>query len=750
MSRRTLNFPLSQEVAVSKQAEGTQVVRNQQITNFFKPVCIPGKDALKNIIGNKRLKPQTQDEDFESNKYQPCKRQKKSSTESSNVVNQASVRGASVNGKATSNVTNTSESSEESGNDSESEFSPSHTRPFLSEYKNLPCSTPDTSVKGLKVLKRIRRDSLDSNESFHNLSLSADEEEEESLKPLNEIFQSVAQSEPVTPQKQDLSLLSLSQSSVPDTPVNDRLKQLLRTPCYDNNLERLVKEKEESERIDAIEKQLCEDLERGHGVADKKEVDGEQDGELTDEHRDLLKKFSIRTNAIPDHHPGEEIFHLSKSGSIFNICTLNLQHLRCETGISKEIILSCSPGNQLMLATEGFLTSIYQFKKCPEELMRWMFQMLSVHPSYATSMKLLNALIEITCNHLTNIDEKPWIPTLLDIATVFANMGIEFKTLFPLLHIQPSFSELHLVSAVPESVSAGQETRCKEQIFSCIPEFQVAHVVKFLNFCTAVYRESFLDLEILALLVMLLKIHLEKGMKSIPIMDLHCLIANLLQNIKNWVTIMPELCFAMSQLSSHHHNFLKLLQLVPTFEIRGRELRRHVSLIFISNIQNGDCTAIPLEYESRMLLLAKCLSQMKPSSLVKKMQLLPENESKTFQDLDQEAYYLTFSLLHLVSDASTSDEPPSIQRKYLYKLSTELEKHIKSDIREDARFFYRTKVKDLVARIHGRWQELLLYSRPSQGKLHEYWEPVCESSSPPSSQESVEESFQENIQSNNE
>lgn len=81
-------------------------------------------------------------------------------------------------------------------------------------------------------------------------------------------------------------------------------------------------------------------------------------------------------------------------------------------------------------------------------------------------------------------------------------------------------------------------------------------------------------------------------------MDLHCLIANLLQNIKDWVTIvskyskfkkfsdfqfcyikftdllfvskMPELCFAMSELSNHHHNFLKLLQLVPTFEIRGR------------------------------------------------------------------------------------------------------------------------------------------------------------------------------------
>ncbi|XP_040217829.1 SMC5-SMC6 complex localization factor protein 2 isoform X2 [Rana temporaria] len=613
------------------------------------------------------------------------------------------------------------------------------------ESKNSDCSTHDAPFNGSKkVFRRGHRDSVDSDESFNAFSLSSDEEEE-ILKPLDEIMKTAAQPVPATPQKADLSSLSLS--PMLDTPVNNRLKELLQTPRYDNNLVLLVKEKEESERINAIEKQLHKDLERGQGVADEKVMDCEQNEELTDEHRDLLKKFSVAANAIPDHHPGEEIFHLSQSGRIFNICTLNLKHLESISGSSEEmIIFSCIPGNQLLLATEGFLTTLYQFKQCPEVLMRWLFQMVSVHPSYAISIKLLNALIEITCNHLTNLEEKPWVPTLLDIATVFANMGIAFKTLFSLPHIQPAFSDSDLVSAVPGSVSTEQQTLCTEQIFSRVPASQMAHVIKFLCLCTAVYRESYHDLEILALLVMLLKIHLEKEIKDIPVMDLHCLIANLLQNIKDWVTIMPELCFAMSELSNHHHNFLKLLQLVPTFEIRGRELRRHVSLIFISNIQNGHCTDIPLDYVSRMLLLCTCLSQMKPSSLVRKMQSLEENEAKTFLELDQEAYYLTFSLLHLVNDASSSDEPLSFQRKYLVKLCSELEKHVKSDIREDARFFYRTKVKDLVARIHGRWQELLLYSRPSQGKLHEYWKPARESSSLSSSQESVDEaSLEEQI-----
>lgn len=52
-----------------------------------------------------------------------------------------------------------------------------------------------------------------------------------------------------------------------------------------------------------------------------------------------------------------------------------------------------------------------------------------------------------------------------------------------------------------------------------------------------------------------------------------------------------------------------------------------------------------------------------------------------------------------------------------------LEKHVKCDIREDARLFYRTKVKDLVARIHGKWQEIIQNCRPTQGQLHDFWVP---------------------------
>ncbi|KAG8551568.1 hypothetical protein GDO81_004168 [Engystomops pustulosus] len=600
-------------------------------------------------------------------------------------------------------------------------------------------SSPEASLKK-QTSDGVSLSTSDSEESFYGFLLSEDDdEEEESFKPLDQILQLAAKPIPRTPQSQNLntSFLSISPASYHGTPATKRVTPSL----YVNNLDRLVKEQEETKRLNEIEKQLHEDLEKGLGVGHE-EQDSAEDGELTDEHREFLQKFTLVSNAIPDQHPGEEVFHLSESGAIFNVHSLDLKYSEISAENSEEgLIFSCGQENQILLATEGFLTFLYRFKKCPDFLMKWMFQMISVHPSYTVSVKLLHTLIEISCNNLSNLQEQPWTPSLLDIATVFANMGIHLDTLFPLQHIQPNFSSKDLGPAL--SLAGLSGNRLTQPIFSHVPEFQIAHLIKFLGFCSAACGEHFCDWEIITLIVLLLKMHLEKELKDFPVMDLHSLLENLLQNIKAWETAMPEVFYAISELTTHHHNFIKLLQLIPTTENRGRQLRKHLSLMFMSNILNGSCTEVPLDYDSQMELVCHLMSQMRPSSLMKKMQKCPDNVSKSSLDLDQEAYYLTFSLLHLVNDASSSDEPPSKQRKYLLKLCTELEKHIKSDIREDARYFYRTKVKDLVARIHGRWQELLLYSRPNQGKIHDYWEPVCDSSSPNSSQENLNDAPQD-------
>ncbi|XP_063289837.1 SMC5-SMC6 complex localization factor protein 2 [Pelobates fuscus] len=583
--------------------------------------------------------------------------------------------------------------------------------------------------------RRKRNSSLDSDESFY-CPLPSSDEEEESLQPLDEIMRLVSKPVAATPEKPSLNQSQLSYSQSPVKKISSRATLPV---SYVNSLDNLLKEKMERERLVSnklceIEKKLCDDLEQGMGLPPEYTSSFEE-GELAEEHQEFVNKYSVVTNVIPDENPGEDIFQLDMSRKIFNHSTLDLRTSSFSSQSPEEILIfKCDLENQLLLATQGFFGHVYRFKKCPALLMKWLFQMSSVHPSYIVSMKILNTLMEITCNNISYSEAHGslWTPSVLDVATVFANMGISFQTLFPLPQLQPTFTGRDLVSAVPSS-SIPEENPCNDskQVYNHIPVMHLTHVIKFLGFCTTVHPESFDDQETLLLLVMLLKMYLEKRLRHTSVVDLHSLVKNLLRGIKEWDVKMPELCTAICQLSNHHHNYVKLVQLVPASDLRGRQLRRHLGLMCISKLLDQDYTSIPTNYDSQMIFLCNSMEKMKPSTLIKKMQSNPESDCTS--DLEQEAYYLTFSLLNLTNDASSSDEHISKQRNYLLKLCIALEKHIKCDIRENARLFYRTKVKDLVARIYGKWQELLQSTRPDQGKLHDYWEPV--GSSPGSSQE---------------
>ncbi|KAG8435354.1 hypothetical protein GDO86_013349 [Hymenochirus boettgeri] len=559
-------------------------------------------------------------------------------------------------------------------------------------------------------------------------------DEDDTLMSLEEIMQLKSKPSPATPQG---SLPDLSPFSSPWTP-SQLNKITVATPTkYANNLSRLVKEKTESERLQEMEKKLQEDIQKGQGLLFPDTDNETDDCNLDDEHMEFVRKYSIEPNHFPDHPPGEDIFNLAASGNLFSHHTLDLRMMGCTLESSEEnLIFSCDITNQLMLAGDGFLMFIYRYKTCPTVLMKWMFQMVAVHPSYTTSVKILDAMIAITSNNLSieGSTKDPWIPSLLDVATVFFNMGVNFQTLFPVQHLQPSFCCSSLVSAIPVSVKReGNLNVPILQTFTSIPEMQITHVIKFLGFCTAVCPESYSDQENILLFLLVVKIYLERTLKYSSIVDLHTLLGNLLQNIKDWESKMPELSLALSDISRHHHNFVKVTQLIPAYETRGRQLKRHLSLILISNLIGENYKKVTLNYDSQMSFLCQCLVQMKPSNLIKKMQKNTEDDEQL--NLDQKAYYLTFSLLNLVNDASSVDEGFSVQRKYLLRLCAALEKHIKCDIREGPRFYYRTKVKDLLARIHGKWQKLLHCSRPNQGRIHDFWETVSDNLSPGNSQD---------------
>uniref|UniRef100_H3CTE1 Uncharacterized protein n=1 Tax=Tetraodon nigroviridis TaxID=99883 RepID=H3CTE1_TETNG len=117
------------------------------------------------------------------------------------------------------------------------------------------------------------------------------------------------------------------------------------------------------------------------------------------------------------------------------------------------------------------------------------------------------------------------------------------------------------------------------------------------------------------------------------------------------------------------------------------------------------------------------LPLMRPSLLLERLPKLKSNEKDT-ATLDQEAYYLCYSLLTLANEASNFQPIfPANQKKEVQLLCSMLDTHIKCDIRESGKCLYRSKVKDLVARMYTKWQILLQKTKPLNGKLYDYYFP---------------------------
>ncbi|XP_030424923.1 SMC5-SMC6 complex localization factor protein 2 isoform X2 [Gopherus evgoodei] len=457
------------------------------------------------------------------------------------------------------------------------------------------------------MLNRKLSNSSDSEDESFDYNLDSDEEE--ILLPLQDILSSSSKPHVGTPE--EACLKDLSQDTLTPSPKLPLSKiPVVSQVSYVNSLEHLLKEKEESKRVDDLEKQLQEDIQEiGLNLAsgEEEQENSDEDRDLSEEHRAFIKRFSVVSDAIPDYHPGEEIFCLPNSGKIFNQHNLDLRNSGFipQNPIEK-LLLRSEVTQQLSLTTQGFLSCAYSCTQCPIPVLKWLFQMMSVHSDYCVSMQILDTLMDTTIKNATISDAQSevWIPSLSDISAVLINMGVPFRSLFPLQHLQPTFTEDDIL-----------------------------------------------------------------------------------------------------------------------------QIRRHLSLTIISKLLNKNYTSLPVTSELQMSLLYQYLVQMKPSNLLKrKIEARKEqqddlNIESDHTELEQQAYYLTYSLLHLVSEVSCFNVVNSNQRKCLLRLCGALEKHVKCDIREDARLFYRTKVKDLVARIYGKWLEMIQNSRPTQGKLHDFWEP---------------------------
>ncbi|XP_063163148.1 SMC5-SMC6 complex localization factor protein 2 [Candoia aspera] len=498
---------------------------------------------------------------------------------------------------------------------------------------------------------------------------------------------------------------------------------------YMNLLEHLLKEKEELRRVDELENQL----QQVKGIAELNSTPEDQstDGELSPEHREFIERYSFSHDAIPDQHPGENIFQIVNAGKIFSQNNLDLRNFGFHPqNPIEQYLLESEITQQIFVIIEGLLVSTYHNSPCPVPILKWMFQMMSIHPDSSVSRKILDMLMILTIRNFSddNNQQKPWIPSLFDITAVLINMGISFSVLFPLQHFQPSFTENDIMSEMHVAVrkQSNEDICINPTACFLLIESNLCNIAKFLRLCINVRPEGYTDKEIFMLLLLLFKLSLETELKQFPLVDLECLIIKLLENIRDWDTEMSQLSLAISCLSNHHHNLLWFVQFVPNWTTRGRQIRRHLSLVIISKLLKNNVN-IPSNHDQQMSLLCKELVKMKPSSLLKSLSETSEQhdglKDRFLSESEPQVYYLTYVLLHLVREASNSEHTNSNQRKWLLKLCSTLEKHVKSDIREDVRLFYRTKVKDLIARTYSKWQQMIHSSQVIQGQIYDFWVP---------------------------
>ncbi|XP_013915091.1 PREDICTED: protein FAM178A [Thamnophis sirtalis] len=504
---------------------------------------------------------------------------------------------------------------------------------------------------------------------------SVDSSEEETLIPLEKIlFQSVRPATKKSEEAVDEDEITSTNSTTHNASLSKVFTE--RGASYMNHLEHLLKEKEELRRVDELENQL-QQVKEIVGINSESE-DQSTDGELSAEHREFIEKYSFSQDAIPDQHPGENIFQIVNAGKIFSQNNLDLRNFGFHPqNRIEQYLLRSEITQQLFVTIEGLLTSTYHNSPCPVPILKWMFQMMSIHSDSTVSRKFLDVLMLLTIRNFAdkNDKHKPWIPSLFDITTVLLNMGISFSVLFPLQHFQPRFTENDIMSKMHVTVNkqSKRDICINPTAFFLLIESNLCNITKV-----------------------------------------------------RMVLCMPQLSLAISCLSNHHHNLLWLVQFVPNWTIRGRQIRRHLSLVIISKLLKSH-VKIPRSHDHQMSLLCKELVKMKPSGLLKRLSETSGHHDGVTEpflsESEHQAYYLTYVLLHLVREASNFEHTSSNQRKWLLKLCSTLEKHVKCDIREDVRLFYRTKVKDLVARTYSKWQQMIHSSQLIQGQIHDFWVP---------------------------
>ncbi|CAL8256319.1 unnamed protein product [Lota lota] len=560
-------------------------------------------------------------------------------------------------------------------------------------------------------------------------SQSCESSEDEQLPSLQEMMQ-LAAKPPDTLDKRAFPEPPTPILSRPHTIPHKTLKSTTTALHCRNNLDQMLKEIRSIKRSKEKETVLLSSCrEYDLRKAEREEDEENHDGAITSEQQEFLQRFPVVSSTIRDVHPGEVVFNLESCGRLFSQHTLQLRHCKANPqGTMQKTLLWSSPAQLSLHVRIGMFQDAFDLSPCPPQVTCFLFKMMSVHTERMISDKILKALCVIArsaANHIVKSGSQKfevWVPSLADVTLVLLNMGGSFVTLFPLEKFQPPFNEGDLL----EDKGISSDSPSSHKKLSTFPKHNYSNVLKYLSYCMALCPRAFSDPELLLLLTLSSRLGLDVHFTLEPHIDLRCLQRHIVSNVRDWEDMLPRMCLALTELTDDHHNMCCLVQLLPD-HTRGKQLRRHLCVCMISKLLDGSCTYKPSGKEFQLSYLQPYLSRMKPSNLLCSMVSSCSGTKQQREDnmdtLDQQTYYLCYSLLTLVNQASNYLFFQPFQKEQLLELCYELDRHIKRDMKENDKCLYRNKVNDLVARIYTKWWMLVQRLRPLNDKLYDFWKP---------------------------
>ncbi|XP_069037112.1 uncharacterized protein [Lepisosteus oculatus] len=342
---------------------------------------------------------------------------------------------------------------------------------------------------------------------------------------------------------------------------------------YFNNLQFLLKEKakgslpkpqvlEEERKLQRLILELQE-------VTQEQEREGSQgDHDFTGVSTEFFSPCRKTESTLPPLPPGESVFTPLPTRSIFSQLPL-LLHPQTprdqQSGALEKLFFSSSPAQQLQMAQSGLLRQLCRTVPCSPALARWLFKAMACHSDPLSSLLLCRELCALTL-HAGETHKCAWCPGLDDIADVFIRLGARRCALFP----EEGDDQQSLCSRSPSqpfSLNSGSQGTHKDGAQGDgpyrLPEVNLTNVFKFLAVCGVVNPGWLENRGLMQLVVLVMRVGLDRGFCGHAHLELKHLLLVLLHNLGDWRTQLPELCLTLADLSKHHHTLLWLVQLLP-------------------------------------------------------------------------------------------------------------------------------------------------------------------------------------------